>query len=135
MRAHDVDEIMRRLGGCLVYLENQARKVPGNGHEQCLRDMIGAINVAKVRCLALAACTHRPGVQSAGRRKTSEEIEKDRDLLGKENRSLRIELSALWHHSACPFDHCERCIADAPIIKGIRDRLGPPTNNRSGETS
>jgi len=38
------------------------------------------------------------------------------------------ELIALWHFSACPFDHCQRCIEDEPIIKRIRDRLGSPTN-------
>lgn len=34
------------------------------------------------------------------------------------------ELIALWHFSACPFDHCQRCIDDESIIKRIRDRLG-----------
>lgn len=42
--------------------------------------------------------------------------------------SLERELMALWHFSACPFDHCQRCIDDEEVIKGIRDRLGPPTD-------
>lgn len=37
------------------------------------------------------------------------------------------DLDAVWHAMAYPFDHCERCIADANRIKAIRDRLGPPT--------
>ena len=40
---------------------------------------------------------------------------------------LRAEVQALWHFGACPFDTCERCIADEAIIKRIRDRLGPRT--------
>ena len=41
--------------------------------------------------------------------------------------ALVDDLCAVWHAMACPFDHCERCIADEDRIKSIRDRLGPPT--------
>ena len=34
---------------------------------------------------------------------------------------LEREVAALWHYATCPFDHCERCIADERLIKQIRD--------------
>ena len=37
------------------------------------------------------------------------------------------ELRRLWHFVGCPYDHCETCIADAEWIKGLEDRLGPPS--------
>lgn len=33
------------------------------------------------------------------------------------------EIAALWHFATCPYDTCERCIADEGTIKGIRDRM------------
>lgn len=36
---------------------------------------------------------------------------------------LETEINALWHFSTCPFDHCERCIADEGLIKSIGKRL------------
>ena len=36
---------------------------------------------------------------------------------------LEGELSALWHFATCPFDHCQRCIEDEVLIKGIGKRL------------
>lgn len=41
--------------------------------------------------------------------------------------SLESDLRRLWHFAGCPFDHCEKCIADAEWIKGLHDRLGPPS--------
>jgi hypothetical protein len=40
----------------------------------------------------------------------------------------REKLEALWHFASCPYDHCDRCIHDAPIIKSLRALLGPATN-------
>lgn len=39
-------------------------------------------------------------------------------------------LDALWHFSTCPYDHCERCIADEAIIKSI----GREVNRRREDT-
>lgn len=36
---------------------------------------------------------------------------------------LLNDLDAVWHFSTCPYDHCERCVADESKIKAIRDRL------------
>jgi hypothetical protein len=32
-------------------------------------------------------------------------------------------IAALWHFATCPFDHCQRCVDDEKIIKGIRDEM------------
>jgi hypothetical protein len=38
----------------------------------------------------------------------------------------KADMKRLWHFACCPFDHCERCIADAGWIKSLHKRLGAP---------
>lgn len=38
-------------------------------------------------------------------------------------RERQNQLITLWHFSTCPFDDCERCIRDEPIIKALRDEI------------
>ncbi len=42
-------------------------------------------------------------------------------------KGLESDLNRLWHFAGCPFDHCQTCIDDAEWIKGLGDRLGPPS--------
>jgi hypothetical protein len=46
-------------------------------------------------------------------------------VLARQLLRTREKLEALWHFSCCPFDHCERCIRDAPIIKGLHELMPP----------
>lgn len=43
------------------------------------------------------------------------------------------QLKALWHSTACPFEYCIRTSKDEPLLKSIRERLGPPTDMCSCE--
>lgn len=49
------------------------------------------------------------------------------DLLTGVAQELGRQLNVVWHAMGCPFDHCERCIADADTVKALRDVLGPPS--------
>lgn len=55
----------------------------------------------------------------------------DLAVLSRQLLRTREKLEALWHFAACPLDHCERCIRDAPIIKALHEFLGPATNMES----
>ena len=55
----------------------------------------------------------------------------DLAVLSRQLLRTREKLEALWHFAACPLDHCERCIRDAPIIKALHRFLGPATNLES----
>ncbi len=46
-------------------------------------------------------------------------------LLNRQLLRTREQLDELWHFSACPLDHCERCIAAKQIIHGLHEKLGP----------
>ena len=52
----------------------------------------------------------------------------DLAVLSRQLLRAREQLDALWHFSACPLDHCERCIRDEQIIRGLRGKLGPATD-------
>ncbi len=41
------------------------------------------------------------------------------------------KLDAVWHFAACPFDHCEECIADEELIKHLHTFCGNPTDYKS----
>ena len=51
----------------------------------------------------------------------------DLAVLSRQLLRTREKLEALWHFAGCPFDHCEQCIRDAPIIKALHEFLGAPT--------
>lgn len=51
----------------------------------------------------------------------------DLAVLARQLVRTREKLEALWHFSGCPYDHCEKCIRDAPIIKALHEFLGSPT--------
>ena len=53
----------------------------------------------------------------------------DLAVLARQLLRTREKLEMLWHFAGCPFDHCEKCIKDAPIIKALHDFLGSPTSD------
>lgn len=58
--------------------------------------------------------------------RAADSLDKYRNITERAGRAIdqaATEIESLWHYATCPYDHCERCIREEDIIKGVRDRL------------
>ena len=78
---------------------------------------------------AVRAATLDEAPRDVGEIPWSKRLDEDHELtaIRDELRERDEELRVVWHAMACAFDHCERCIKDADVIKRVRFRLGPAT--------